>query len=87
MYVPITFAGLGLQEAAYAFLLTSIGTPIESALTFALIVRLIATATDLIGLPPLVKAGTRILYNFKEENNSARNLQREDSQKTIAETN
>ena len=87
MYVPVTFAGLGLQEAAYAFLLTSIGAPIESALTFALIVRLIATATDLIGLPPLLTAGTRLLYNFKEENNSARNPQQGDSQKSTSEAN
>jgi uncharacterized membrane protein YbhN (UPF0104 family) len=51
MYVPITFAGLGLQEAAYVFLLTNIGAPLEIALPFALLVRLLAVSTDLIGLP------------------------------------
>jgi hypothetical protein len=69
MYVPLTFAGLGIQEAAYVFLLTSIGAPLETALTFALLVRLIATTTDLIGLPPLIKTGTGILstLNRKED--------------------
>lgn len=72
MYVPLTFAGLGIQEAAYTFLLTSIGAPLETALTFALLVRLIATTTDLIGLPPLIKTGTGVLsaLNRKEDPNS-----------------
>ena len=61
MYVPITVAGLGLQEAAYVFLLTNIGAPLETALTFALLVRLLAITTDLIGLPPLLKTGTKLL--------------------------
>jgi uncharacterized membrane protein YbhN (UPF0104 family) len=65
MYVPITFAGLGLQEAAYVFLLTGISSSPEAilpfAVTFALLVRLIATTTDLVGLPPLLKTGTGLL--------------------------
>jgi uncharacterized protein (TIRG00374 family) len=65
MYVPITFAGLGLQEAAYVFLLTGISSSPETilpfAVTFALLVRLIAITTDLIGLPPLLKTSTGLL--------------------------
>jgi uncharacterized membrane protein YbhN (UPF0104 family) len=66
MYVPVTFAGLGLQEAAYVFLLTNIGAPLEIALPFALIVRLIAVCTDLIGLPPLIKTSTGIFSRLNK---------------------
>lgn len=69
MYVPITFAGLGLQEAAYVFLLTGISTSPEAmlpfALTFALLVRLLAVTTDLIGLPPILKTSTGLLSKIK----------------------
>jgi len=69
MYVPITFAGLGLQEAAYVFLLTGISSEatviLPFAVTFALLIRLIATTTDLIGLPPLLKTSGNMLSGFK----------------------
>ena len=61
MYVPLTFAGLGLQEAAYVFLLTSIGAPEPNALAFALLVRILFITTDLIGLPSLIKTGTGLV--------------------------
>jgi hypothetical protein len=65
MYVPITFAGLGLQEAAYAFLLTGISVQptviLPYAITFALLVRLIATTTDLVGLPSVLKTSTGLI--------------------------
>ncbi len=65
MYVPITFAGLGLQEAAYAFLLTGISAQptviLPYAITFALLVRLIATTTDLVGLPSVLKTSTGLI--------------------------
>ena len=64
MYVPVTFAGLGIQEAAYVFLLTNIGAPYESALAFALLVRILFIATDLFGLPALVKTGTGLVSIF-----------------------
>jgi uncharacterized membrane protein YbhN (UPF0104 family) len=70
MYIPLTFAGLGIQEAAYVFLLTGIGAPFETALTFALIVRLIATTTDLIGLPPLIKTGNGLLNTLNKPKKS-----------------
>lgn len=65
MYVPITFAGLGLQEAAYVFLLTGISAQPEIilpfAVTFSLLIRLIAVTTDLVGLPPLLKTSDNLL--------------------------
>lgn len=71
MYVPITFAGLGLQEAAYVFLLTGISssptTILPFALTFALLVRLIATTTDLIGLPAVLKTSTGLLGKIHQK--------------------
>ena len=66
MYVPVTFAGLGLQEAAYMFLLTNIGAPIEIALPFALLIRVLAITTDLIGLPPLIKTSTGLFNKIKK---------------------
>ncbi|MCW4018888.1 MAG: flippase-like domain-containing protein [Candidatus Bathyarchaeota archaeon] len=68
MYVPVTFAGLGLQEAAYVFLLTNIGAPLEVALPFALLIRILSVTTDLIGLPPLIKTSTG-LFNRLGKNN------------------
>ena len=67
MYVPVTFAGLGLQEAAYVFLLTNIGAPIEVALPFALLIRILAVTTDLIGLPPLIKTSTGLFKKLDKK--------------------
>jgi uncharacterized membrane protein YbhN (UPF0104 family) len=66
MYVPVTFAGLGLQEAAYVFLLTNIGAPIEIALPFAILIRVLAITTDLIGLPPLIKTSTGLFNKLNK---------------------
>jgi glycosyltransferase 2 family protein len=66
MYVPVTFAGLGLQEAAYVFLLTNIGAPIEIALPFAILIRVLAITTDLIGLPPLIKTSTGLFKRLNK---------------------
>lgn len=74
MYVPITFAGLGLQEAAYVFLLTGISSEptviLPFAVTFALLVRLIAVTTDLIGLPPVLKTSGNMLSGFGSKKQS-----------------
>ncbi len=64
MYVPVTFAGLGLTEAANVFILTSIGAPLEIAIPYTLISRLIGISTDLLGLPPLIKTSNGILNIF-----------------------
>ena len=67
MYVPVTFAGLGLQEAAYVFLLTSIGALEPNALAFALLVRILFITTDLVGLPALIKTGTGLVDVFNNK--------------------
>jgi uncharacterized membrane protein YbhN (UPF0104 family) len=59
-FVPITIAGLGIQETSYVAFLTLFGAPIETAVAFTLINRLLYTATDVLGLPPLLKTGARL---------------------------
>ncbi len=61
-YVPITIAGLGVQEAGYVLLLQLLlGLPLTSIdpklLAFAFITRILFTGTDIIGLSPLIKVG------------------------------
>jgi uncharacterized membrane protein YbhN (UPF0104 family) len=61
-YVPITIAGLGVQETGYVLLLSLLlGLPLTainpSLLAFALITRVLFTGTDIIGLSPLIKVG------------------------------
>jgi len=57
MYVPITVAGLGVQETGYVLLLLLLGIPLEKAVAFALLTRALFTGTDVIGLPILIKVG------------------------------
>jgi len=59
MYVPVTVAGLGVQETGYVILLTLLGMPLERAVAFALIARLLFTGTDIIGIFPLLRVGVR----------------------------
>lgn len=61
MYVPVTIAGLGVQETGYVFLLVLLGESFEVAITFALIVRLLFTGTDVVGLHPLIKIGFEVM--------------------------
>jgi uncharacterized protein (TIRG00374 family) len=61
-YVPITIAGLGVQETGYVILLSLLlGLPLTvidpKLLAFALITRILFTGTDIIGLNPLIKVG------------------------------
>ena len=63
-YIPITIAGLGVQEAGYVLLLhILLGLPLSpvnpSLVAFALITRALFTGTDIIGLTPLLKAGAK----------------------------
>jgi len=60
MYVPVTMAGLGVQEAGYVLLLTLHGIPLESAVAFALLTRILFTGTDVMGLPILIKVGYKV---------------------------
>jgi uncharacterized protein (TIRG00374 family) len=57
MYIPVTIAGLGVQETGYVLLLTSLGMPFDTAVAFALLARVLFTGTDIIGLPALMKVG------------------------------
>jgi len=65
MYTPITIAGLGMQEGGYVLFLTLLGMPIQEAIAFALIARLLFTGTDIIGLQPLLKVGLKTLGRTK----------------------
>lgn len=63
-YVPITIAGLGVQEAGYVILLQLLlGMPLShidpKLVAFALIVRALFTGTDIIGVSPLLKVGLK----------------------------
>jgi uncharacterized membrane protein YbhN (UPF0104 family) len=63
-YIPITIAGLGVQEAAYVLLLQLLlGLPLSSInpslVAFALITRALFTGTDIIGISPLLKVGAK----------------------------
>ncbi|MCW4000207.1 MAG: flippase-like domain-containing protein [Candidatus Bathyarchaeota archaeon] len=63
-YVPITIAGLGVQETGYVLVLSLLlGLPLTAVdprlLAFALITRALFTGTDIIGLGPLIKVGLK----------------------------
>lgn len=63
-YIPITIAGLGVQEAGYVVLLQLLlGMSLDSIdpglLAFAIITRSLFTGTDIIGLGPLIKVGVK----------------------------
>jgi len=72
-YIPVTIAGLGVQEAGYVLLLNLLlGLPLTAVnpqfIAFALITRALFTGTDIIGIGPLLKAGfeTRIEKSFQD---------------------
>jgi len=56
-FIPITVAGLGIQETGYVILLGLMGVSLEKAVAFTLINRLLFMTTDMIGLVPLIKIG------------------------------
>ncbi|MGB9915551.1 MAG: lysylphosphatidylglycerol synthase transmembrane domain-containing protein [Candidatus Bathyarchaeales archaeon] len=61
-YIPVTIAGLGVQEAGYVlFLQLILGLPLSAVnaklVAFALITRALFTGTDIIGISPLLKVG------------------------------
>lgn len=63
-YIPITIAGLGVQEAGYVLLLhvllrLPLSTINPNFVAFALITRALFTGTDIIGVSPLLKAGLK----------------------------
>ena len=63
-YLPITIAGLGVQETGYVLLLSLLlRLPLavidHRLLAFALITRALFTGTDIIGISPLIKVGLK----------------------------
>jgi uncharacterized membrane protein YbhN (UPF0104 family) len=77
-YIPITIAGLGVQEVGYVLLLQLLlGLPLATVdprlLAFALIVRALFTGTDVIGIGPLLKAGLKRDKTMSLNSDSAKN--------------
>ena len=70
-FIPITVAGLGIQETGYVILLDLMGVSIEKAVAFTLINRLLFMATDMIGLIPLFKIGFKSSILKNAENVSS----------------
>ncbi len=71
-YVPITVAGLGVQETGYVLLLQlllglSLTAIDPKLLAFAFVTRILFTGTDIIGLGPLIKVGLRPESESKPE--------------------
>ena len=80
-YVPITIAGLGVQEAGYVLLLqVLLGLPLSvinpNFVAFALITRALFTGTDIIGVSPLLKVGLKpkIQEPFQEVNSTSSDM-------------
>jgi uncharacterized protein (TIRG00374 family) len=80
-YIPITIAGLGVQEAGYVLLLhVLLGLPLTSInpnlVAFALITRALFTGTDIIGVSPLLKVGLKpkIQEPFQEVNSTSSDM-------------
>jgi uncharacterized membrane protein YbhN (UPF0104 family) len=80
-YIPITIAGLGVQEAGYVLLLhVLLGLPLSAInprlVAFALITRALFTGTDMIGVSPLLKTGLKpkIQEPFQEVTASSSDL-------------
>jgi uncharacterized membrane protein YbhN (UPF0104 family) len=80
-YIPITIAGLGVQEAGYVLILhILLGLPLSSInpnlIAFALITRALFTGTDIIGVSPLLKVGLKpkIQEPVKKVNSTSKDI-------------
>lgn len=56
-YVPLTLAGLGVQESALALTLYLFSVPLSHGLSIALLFRFLYTVTDIVGVPSLARFG------------------------------
>jgi uncharacterized protein (TIRG00374 family) len=65
-FVPITPAGIGIQEFGIVGILGLLGVPIATAGAFALIARGLLILEDLIGLPQIVKT-TSLLFTHNKK--------------------
>lgn len=69
-YIPLTIAGLGVQESALALSLHVFGVPLSYGLSIALLFRFFYTITDIIGIPTLAKFGyLKIISKIKPREN------------------
>ena len=62
-FVPITPAGIGVQEFGIVGIFTLLGVPIASATAFALLSRGLLIFEDLAGLPQIVKSYSNIAFS------------------------
>jgi uncharacterized protein (TIRG00374 family) len=65
-YLPLTLAGLGVQEGVLAALLQLFGVPLSHGVSISLLFRFFYTITDLIGLPPILKTGLSKMFDKKQ---------------------
>ncbi|MGQ9596938.1 MAG: lysylphosphatidylglycerol synthase transmembrane domain-containing protein [Thermoproteota archaeon] len=65
-YLPLTLAGLGIQEGILAALLQLFGVPLSHGVSISLLFRFFYTMTDFIGLPPILRIGLSKVFNKKE---------------------
>jgi uncharacterized protein (TIRG00374 family) len=70
-FVPITPAGMGVQEFGIIGILGLLGVPVATAGAFALIARGLLILEDLIGVPQIVKSTSLIFSRNKPENKPA----------------
>jgi uncharacterized protein (TIRG00374 family) len=66
-FVPITPAGVGVQEFGIVGILGLLGTPIGIAGAFAIIARGLLILEDLIGLPQIIKSTSLLLSHKKPQ--------------------
>ncbi len=66
-FVPITPAGIGVQEFGIIGILGLLGVPVDTAAAFALLARGILIIQDLIGVPQVVKS-TSLIFSHKKPN-------------------
>lgn len=65
-YLPLTLAGLGVQEGVLAALLQIFGVPLPQGLSVSLLFRFFYTVTDFIGLPPILKIGFSKIFEERK---------------------
>jgi len=72
-FVPLTPAGIGVQEFGIVGILGLLGIPIATAGAFALIARGLLIIEDLIGLPQIVKSTSLLLTKNKKQQTTTKN--------------
>ena len=70
-FVPITPAGIGVQEFGIIGILGLLGVPVGTAGAFALIARGLLILEDLIGVPQIVKSTSLIFSRNKPKDSQS----------------